>query len=85
MAPRGMTATVPSSTNAFHSPAYLRYFASRVGHHFGMQIMVTALTWQIWSITHNAIYLGYVGLAVFLPVLLLVIPAGHVADIMTGS
>jgi MFS family permease len=75
-----MTATVPSSTNAFHSHAYLRYFASRVGHHFGMQIMVTALTWQIWSITHNAVYLGYVGLAVFLPVLLLVIPAGHVAD-----
>ena len=45
-----------------------------------MQIMVTALTWQIWSITHDAVYLGYVGLAVFLPVLLLVIPAGHVAD-----
>jgi hypothetical protein len=50
MAPRGMTATVPASANAFHSPSYLRFFASRVGHHFGMQIMVTALTWQVWSI-----------------------------------
>ncbi len=75
-----MTTTVPASSNAFHSPAYMRFFISRVGHHFGMQIMVTALTWQVWSITHKAVYLGYIGLAVFLPVLLLVIPAGHAAD-----
>jgi MFS family permease len=73
-----MTAT-PSS-NAFHYAAYRNYFISRVGHHFGMQIMVTALTWQVWSITRDAVYLGYIGLAVFLPVLLLVIPAGHAAD-----
>lgn len=73
-----MTAT-PSS-NAFHYAAYRNYFISRVGHHFGMQIMVTALTWQVWSITRDAVYLGYIGLAVFLPILLLVIPAGHVAD-----
>jgi MFS family permease len=80
MAAGGMTTTVPASSNAFHSPAYMRFFISRVGHHFGMQIMVTALTWQVWSITHKAVYLGYIGLAVFLPVLLLVIPAGHAAD-----
>jgi MFS family permease len=75
-----MSEILSPSKNAFHSIAYLRFFISRVGHHFGMQIMVTALTWQVWSITHNAIYLGYIGLAVFLPVLLLVIPAGHAAD-----
>jgi MFS family permease len=69
-----------SSANAFRSPAYLRFFLSRIGHHFGMQIMVTALTWQVWSITRDATYLGYIGLAVFLPVLVLVIPAGHAAD-----
>jgi MFS family permease len=74
-----MTPVNPSA-NAFHSPAYLRFFLSRVGHHFGMQIMITALTWQVWSITRDAVYLGYIGLAVFLPVLLLVIPAGHAAD-----
>lgn len=74
-----MTPANPSA-NAFRSPAYLRFFLSRIGHHFGMQIMVTALTWQVWSITRDAVYLGYIGLAVFLPVLLLVIPAGHAAD-----
>ena len=45
-----------------------------------MQIMVTALTWQIWALTRDAKYLAYVGLAVFVPVLLLVVPAGLAAD-----
>jgi MFS family permease len=71
--------TYPSA-NAFHYPAYVRYFASRVLHSFAMQIVATAVGWQVWSITHNAIYLAYIGLAVFLPVLFLVLPAGWVAD-----
>jgi MFS family permease len=74
-----MTPHNPSG-NAFRSPAFLRYFFSRIGHHFSMQIMVTALSWQVWAITHKAEYLAYIGLAVFLPVLLLVIPAGLASD-----
>jgi MFS family permease len=74
-----MNPTTPSA-NAFRSPAYLRFFISRIGHHFSMQIMVTALSWQVWSITRDATYLAYIGLAVFLPVLLLVIPAGLASD-----
>jgi MFS family permease len=66
--------------NAFHYPAYRNYFISRVGHHFAMQIMVTALSWQVWSLTRDAKYLAYIGLAVFLPVLLFVIPAGVASD-----
>jgi MFS family permease len=75
-----MTDASHQSSNAFHYPAYRNYFISRVGHHFGMQIMVTALTWQVWAITRDPKYLAYVGLAVFLPVLLLVVPAGLAAD-----
>jgi MFS family permease len=68
------------SANAFHYPAYVNYFISRVGHSFALQIVSTAIGWQIYAITHNPIYLAYVGLAVFLPVLLLVLPSGYVAD-----
>lgn len=68
------------SANAFAYPAYLKYFISRVGHSFALQIVSTAIGWQIYAITHQAIYLAYVGLAVFLPVLLLVLPSGYVAD-----
>jgi sugar phosphate permease len=67
-------------TNAFHYPAYLKYFISRVCHSFALQIVSTALGWQVYAITHNPVYLAYVGLAVFLPVLVLVIPSGYVAD-----
>ncbi len=79
MAGRGM-ATASTSTNAFHYPAYVNYFISRVGHSFALQIVSTAIGWQVYAITHQAIYLAYVGLAVFLPVLLLVLPSGYVAD-----
>ena len=68
------------SANAFHYPAYQKYFISRVTHSFAMQIIATAIGWQVYAITHNPIYLAYVGLAVFLPVLLLVLPSGYVAD-----
>ena len=74
-----MTTSSPSA-NAFAYPAYLKYFISRVGHSFALQIVSTAIGWQIYAITHQAIYLAYVGLAVFLPVLLLVLPSGYVAD-----
>ncbi len=74
-----MSTSSPSS-NAFAYPAYLKYFISRVGHSFALQIVSTAIGWQIYAITHQAIYLAYVGLAVFLPVLLLVLPSGYVAD-----
>ncbi len=73
-------ATESPSTNAFHYPAYVSYFISRVGHSFALQIVSTAIGWQVYAITHQAIYLAYVGLAVFLPVLLLVLPSGYVAD-----
>jgi MFS family permease len=76
---RGMATGIPSS-NAFHYPAYVYYFISRVGHSFALQIVSTAIGWQVYAITHNPIYLAYVGLAVFLPVLILVLPSGYVAD-----
>jgi MFS family permease len=39
-----------------------------------------AVGWQVYQLTHNPLYLGFVGLAQFLPFVLLVLPAGHVAD-----
>ena len=69
-----------SSTSALTSSAFKRFFASRIAYHFAMQIMTTAVGWQVWAVTHKASYLAWIGLAVFLPVLLLVVPAGLAAD-----
>ena len=38
------------------------------------------MAWQVYSITHRALDLGYTGLALFLPGLFFLLPAGHVAD-----
>ncbi len=46
----------------------------------GTQMQGVAIAWQVYDITKNPLDLGYVGLAQFLPMLLLTLVAGHVAD-----
>ena len=36
--------------------------------------------WQVYDMTRDPIALGYVGLCIFLPMVLLVLPAGDLAD-----
>ncbi len=61
-----------------------RDFALYAGASFlstiALQIQATALAWQIYEITHDPLQLGLVGLAEFLPGMLLALPAGHLAD-----
>ena len=42
--------------------------------------MSVAVGWQIYEITHSVLDLGYVGLAQFLPGILLFLVSGHAAD-----
>ena len=46
----------------------------------GAEAQAVAVAWQVYLITHRAIDLGYTGLALFLPGLLFMLPAGHAAD-----
>ncbi len=46
----------------------------------GSEAQALAVAWQVYQITHKAIDLGYTGLALFLPGLLFLLPAGHAAD-----
>jgi MFS family permease len=59
---------------------YRNYFIARLATNFGNQIQVVALGWQVYALTQSAYDLGLVGLFQFLPAVLLVLPAGHVAD-----
>ena len=56
------------------------YLAIRFATTLGTQIQSVAVGWQVYDITGDPIALGLVGLAVFLPMLLLVLPAGDMAD-----
>jgi len=38
------------------------------------------LGYQVWQLTHSKAYLGYIGLAQFLPFVVLLLPGGQIAD-----
>ncbi len=65
---------------AFASRDFRRYQLARVAAVLGAEAQAVAVAWQVYSITHRAIDLGYTGLALFLPGLLFLLPAGHAAD-----
>jgi MFS family permease len=46
----------------------------------GAEAQSVAVAWQVYQITHSALDLGLTGLALFLPGLVFMLAAGHVAD-----
>ncbi len=65
---------------AFASRDFTRYQLARAAVILGAESQAVAVAWRVYSITHRALDLGYTGLALFLPGLLFLLPAGHVAD-----
>jgi MFS family permease len=65
---------------AFASRDFRRYQLARMAAILGAEAQAVAVAWQVYSITHRAIDLGYTGLALFLPGLLFLLPGGHAAD-----
>jgi hypothetical protein len=61
-------------------PAYRVYWLSRLAATLAAQIPVVAVGWQIYEVTRRPLDLGLIGLSQFLPFVLLILPAGHVAD-----
>ncbi len=47
---------------------------------FGNEMLSFAIAWELWLRTHSAFALGMVGLVQVIPVIILSLPAGHVAD-----
>jgi MFS family permease len=61
-------------------PAFTRYLSARLLASVAVQMQTVAVGWQVYAITNNPLDLGLIGLSQFLPFVLLVLPAGHVAD-----
>lgn len=61
-------------------PAYRRLLVSRLAAALAVQIQSVVVGWQLYDMTHSALTLGWVGLAQFLPMAALVLPAGDAAD-----
>jgi MFS family permease len=58
---------------------FLLWFALVV-ESFGLQMVAVAIGWQVYGLHHSAFDLGLIGLAEFVPLLLLALPVGQLAD-----
>ena len=56
------------------------YWRAILATGFAGQMLAVAVGWQVYSINESALDLGLIGLAQFLPLPLLALPAGHIAD-----
>jgi MFS family permease len=66
--------------SAFRHRDFALFWVSLVTSSFAMTMASVAIGWQVYSVRENPLDLGLVGLAEFLPLLLLAIPAGNLAD-----
>ncbi|MBM3520967.1 MAG: MFS transporter [Alphaproteobacteria bacterium] len=75
-----MGAVPASGANALHYRPFVFYWLATWAIGFAVQIMSVAVGWQIYDITRDPLALGFVGLAQFLPPLVLVLVTGLAAD-----
>jgi MFS family permease len=64
----------------FAHRAFMRLWFARLAGTAANQMLLVALGWQMYDLTHSAWDLGLVGLFQFMPALLLVLVAGQVVD-----
>jgi len=76
----------PTSSSPDPPPSLLRhkpfafFWFARGFTSIAFQIQGVAVGWQVYALTGSPFYLGLVGLAQFLPMFLLTLAVGHVAD-----
>jgi len=77
-----MTADLDESRLAvLRHPDLRRYLSARFIASVATQVQTVAVGWQVFSVSGDPFDLGLVALSQFLPFILLILPAGHVADV----
>ena len=71
---------IDPSTPLFRVRSVALLFTTRVTSNTSNQMLAVAAGYQVYELTDSALYLGLIGLVQFLPPLLLMLIAGHVAD-----
>ncbi|NNE58411.1 MAG: MFS transporter [Hellea sp.] len=65
---------------AFRHTSYQRYFTSRFLTGFSTHILTTTIAFHLYDVTGSALWLGMIGVVLFLPSLFLVVVTGMAAD-----
>jgi MFS family permease len=59
---------------------FMRFWLARIFGVSGHQMLMLAISWQLYELTDSAWDLGLVGLIQFVPALIMALPAGQVVD-----
>ena len=66
--------------SAFRHRDFTLYFSAQIVEAFALTMAQVAIGWQVYSVRESPLDLALVALAEFLPLPLLALPAGHLAD-----
>ncbi|MDY1045678.1 MFS transporter [Pseudomonas coleopterorum] len=69
-----------TSTAIFSQPGFRAFLMVRLAAMFAMQIQAIVVAWHMYDMTRHPLTLAYVGLAQFIPMVLLLLPAGDLLD-----
>ncbi|MEZ5564845.1 MAG: MFS transporter [Gammaproteobacteria bacterium] len=72
--------TVLPARTVFRSRDYRLFLSARLLSELGVQMQNVAVGWLVYDLTRDPLALGFVGLATFLPLVLLALFTGHMAD-----
>ena len=75
-----MSAVILDEPSLIRQINFVLFWLARVLSTSCFQIVSVVIGWQIYALTNSTFDLGFVGLCQFLPMVLLTIPAGHIAD-----
>lgn len=70
----------PEGGSAFSHRDFRFFWLATLVEALAMSMRAVAIGWQVYDITGDPLDLGLIGLFEFLPLLLLALPAGHLAD-----
>ncbi|MFV3130514.1 MFS transporter [Niveispirillum sp. KHB5.9] len=71
---------VDQPTSPFAYVPYRLFWFARIFAILALQMQIVATGWRVYDVSGSAMALGFIGLAEFLPSILLVLVTGHVAD-----
>lgn len=70
----------PAAPSLSHHTGFIAFLGARVLALFAQQVQAVVVAWQVYDLTREPLSLAYVGLAQFLPMLCLLLPAGDLID-----
>ena len=66
--------------NVAYEATFQKYWVARFLSAFCVEVINVSLAWKIYDITENPLFLGFVGLTQFVPMILLGLISGYVSD-----